>query len=160
MSERVHIKKQGFLIRPGESNGGTFLVRKGVLRTYKVDAKGKEHILLFAAEGWIIGDIECQIKGQSSGVHVQAIDPSTPDTMSDSTPKRAGDFPDMQTLEEGKTYAWCSCGHSSNQPWCNGAHSGSSLAPKVFQAEKSGPAAMCLCKQTKNPPFCDGSHAA
>ncbi len=74
MSERIHIKKQDFLIRPGESNGGTFLVRKGVLRTFKVDAKGKEHILLFAAEGWIIGDIESQIKGQSSGVYVQAIE--------------------------------------------------------------------------------------
>ena len=76
MSERIHIKKQDFLIRPGESHGGTFLVRKGILRTYRVDAKGKEHILLFAAEGWIIGDIESQIKGQSSGVYVQAIEDS------------------------------------------------------------------------------------
>jgi len=74
MSERIHIKKQDFLIRPGETNGGAFLVRKGLLRTFKVDAKGKEHILLFAAEGWIIGDIELQIKGQSSGVYVQAIE--------------------------------------------------------------------------------------
>jgi len=79
--------------------------------------------------------------------------------MSNSTPTRAGDRPDMQHLETGKTYAWCSCGLSENQPWCNGAHAGSSMVPKVFQAEKDGPAAMCLCKQSKNPPYCDGSHS-
>ncbi|MGY8942300.1 MAG: CDGSH iron-sulfur domain-containing protein [Flavobacteriales bacterium] len=66
----------------------------------------------------------------------------------------------MEPLEEGKTYAWCSCGLSENQPWCNGAHKGSGFQPKVFEAEESKQAAMCTCKFTKNPPFCDGSHRA
>jgi CDGSH-type Zn-finger protein len=73
-------------------------------------------------------------------------------------PKVAGQSPEMVKLESGKTYAWCACGQSENQPWCNGAHKGSSFTPNVFQAEASKPAAMCLCKQTKNPPYCDGSH--
>ena len=32
-------------------------------------------------------------------------------------------------LEEGKTYWWCSCGKSSNQPFCDGSHLGTSFAP-------------------------------
>jgi CDGSH-type Zn-finger protein len=73
--------------------------------------------------------------------------------------KAAGDSPKMEQLESGKTYAWCSCGHSENQPWCNGAHKTGSMTPLVFKAEESKMAAMCLCKMSKNPPYCDGSHA-
>ena len=25
-------------------------------------------------------------------------------------------------VEEGKTYYWCACGRSKNQPFCDGAH--------------------------------------
>lgn len=70
----------------------------------------------------------------------------------------AGKSPQMEQLEEGKTYAWCACGKSEKQPWCNGAHMGSEFAPNVFKAEESKTAAMCMCRQTKNPPYCDGSH--
>lgn len=70
----------------------------------------------------------------------------------------AGKAPQMEKLEAGKNYAWCTCGKSENQPWCNGAHKGSSFSPNVFQSEEAKTAAICLCKQTKNPPYCDGSH--
>lgn len=74
-------------------------------------------------------------------------------------PKVAGTVPQMMDLEEGKKYAWCSCGHSSNQPWCNGAHKeATSFTPEVFVAEQTKKGAMCMCKLTKNPPYCDGSH--
>ncbi len=53
-------------------------------------------------------------------------------------PKSAGDRPVMQDLLKGSTYAWCSCGLSANQPWCNGAHKGSSFAPQVFEAKEDG----------------------
>lgn len=74
-------------------------------------------------------------------------------------PEIAGKTPSIVKLEAGKTYAWCSCGKSTNQPWCNGAHKGSSFVPKIFKVEEDKNGAMCLCKQTKNPPYCDGSHA-
>ena len=72
--------------------------------------------------------------------------------------KMSGKSPQMEQLEEGKMYAWCACGKSENQLWCNGSHIGSEFTPKVFKAEESKTAAMCMCKQTKNPPYCDGSH--
>lgn len=71
----------------------------------------------------------------------------------------AGKAPIPVELEAGKIYAWCTCGNSTNQPFCDGAHSGTEFAPKVFKAEESKTAYMCTCKQTENPGFCDGSHS-
>jgi CDGSH iron-sulfur domain-containing protein 3 len=69
-------------------------------------------------------------------------------------------FPYSSPVEAGKTYYWCACGQSANQPFCDGSHKGSSFVPKPFTAEKDGPAWLCGCKTTKNSPFCDGSHKA
>lgn len=74
------------------------------------------------------------------------------------TGKIAAKEPIAVELEAGKTYAWCSCGESKNQPFCDGSHSGSDFVPKVFKAEESKTAYMCQCKQTANPGFCDGAH--
>lgn len=70
----------------------------------------------------------------------------------------AGKAPKLIELEKDKVYAWCACGKSSKQPFCDGSHQGSSFAPKVFKAEEIKMAAFCMCKQTSTPPFCDGSH--
>lgn len=61
-------------------------------------------------------------------------------------------------VEKGKTYYWCSCGLSANQPFCSGAHKGTAFTPVAFTAEESKPVFLCGCKQTKKPPFCDGTH--
>ena len=66
--------------------------------------------------------------------------------------------PKMIKQTEGTNYAWCSCGKSSNQPWCNGAHADTDKLPTVFVAENNKTVAICMCKQTNNPPYCDGSH--
>ena len=73
-------------------------------------------------------------------------------------PTVAGKTPLPVQLEAGKTYAWCSCGESANQPFCDGSHKGSAFAPKVFVAEETKTAYLCNCKQTSKPAFCDGSH--
>ncbi|MCB0615688.1 MAG: CDGSH iron-sulfur domain-containing protein [Phaeodactylibacter sp.] len=70
----------------------------------------------------------------------------------------AGKEPQAVALEAGKVYAWCACGQSSKQPFCDGSHKGTAFVPTVFTAEKSKTAYMCLCKQTGNPGFCDGTH--
>lgn len=61
-------------------------------------------------------------------------------------------------LRENETYLWCSCGKSSNLPFCDGAHIGSEFSPLSFTAKRSGKVNLCACNNTKNPPFCDGSH--
>ena len=72
--------------------------------------------------------------------------------------KIAGKQPVEVQLEAGKTYAWCSCGLSSNQPFCDGSHSGTGMTPHVMKADKDEAAWFCLCKQTQKPPYCDGTH--
>jgi len=74
------------------------------------------------------------------------------------TPKRAADAPVAVELEAGKSYAWCTCGESTNQPYCDGSHKGSEFTPQMFTPEESKTYYLCACKQTKNTPYCDGSH--
>lgn len=75
-----------------------------------------------------------------------------------SKPTIAGKAPIPVELEANKNYAWCACGNSSNQPFCDGSHKGSAFSPKVFQVTESKTYYMCACKQTSNPGFCDGTH--
>ncbi len=75
------------------------------------------------------------------------------------TPNIAARNPAKVTLTAGETYYYCTCGQSSNQPFCDGSHKGTAFAPQAFTAEKDGDAFLCQCKHTGNAPFCDGSHA-
>ena len=63
-------------------------------------------------------------------------------------------------VEAGEDYYWCSCGQSSNQPFCDGSHKGSDFTPMKWSAEASETKYFCACKQTDGQPFCDGSHNA
>ena len=73
--------------------------------------------------------------------------------------KRGGDTPIQCELEANKNYAWCTCGHSDDQPFCNGSHRAAKATPSmVFKVEEDKTAYLCTCKLTKNPPYCDGSH--
>lgn len=62
------------------------------------------------------------------------------------------------SLEAGRTYAWCACGRSRRQPFCDGSHKEVGLSPVTFKAEESREVFLCGCKQTGNRPFCDGTH--
>ncbi len=73
-------------------------------------------------------------------------------------PTIADTKPVVLTLEPG-TYYWCSCGQSSNQPFCDGSHAGTDFTPLAFEIQEAKQVALCNCKYTENPPFCDGSHA-
>ena len=61
-------------------------------------------------------------------------------------------------VEEGKSYFWCSCGQSANQPFCDGSHKDTAFTPMKWTAEKSGKKFFCACKMTDGQPFCDGAH--
>ena len=62
-------------------------------------------------------------------------------------------------VEAGKAYFWCACGLSKSQPFCDGSHKGTGLAPLKYEATATGPAYFCGCKHTAKPPLCDGSHS-
>jgi len=51
-------KKGQILQYAGNSKASAFYVKKGLLRSYIIDSKGKEHIFMFAPENWIIADLE------------------------------------------------------------------------------------------------------
>ena len=61
-------------------------------------------------------------------------------------------------VEAGKSYYWCACGRSKNQPFCDGSHKDTGLEPLAYKADKSGTLYFCGCKKSGNPPLCDGTH--
>ena len=85
-------------------------------------------------------------------------------------PKVAKTEPACVKAEVGKIYAWCACGLSEKQPFCDGSHkriepiinemgeSVMSYKSLKFQCEQAEEVWICQCKQTKAPPYCDGSH--
>ena len=71
----INVTKGQVLQRSGELNTKVFTVESGLLRSYSIDNKGKEHIYMFAPENWIItdnceGDIPCDL-------YIDAIEDST-----------------------------------------------------------------------------------
>lgn len=73
-------------------------------------------------------------------------------------PKVAADSPQEVELVAGQKYAYCTCGLSEKQPFCDGKHKGTEFKPLVFTADETKKAWFCRCKQTCNAPNCDGSH--
>ena len=67
--------------------------------------------------------------------------------------------PIMVDLEAGAKLAWCSCGYSAKDPYCDGSHKAHGMAPKVIEVPETKKYALCGCKKTSNAPYCDGSHA-
>jgi mannose-6-phosphate isomerase-like protein (cupin superfamily) len=61
-------------------------------------------------------------------------------------------------LEGGKSYLWCACGLSKNQPFCDNSHRGTDIRPVRYRAEQDEDVLFCGCKRTADAPFCDGAH--
>ena len=61
-------------------------------------------------------------------------------------------------VEAGETYAWCACGKSSSQPFCDGSHSGTGFSPVIYTADETKRVGFCGCKQSSISPLCDGTH--
>lgn len=72
-------------------------------------------------------------------------------------PKIAQKSPYVLEVEPMK-YAWCACGRSQNQPYCDGSHKGTGITPIVVEIQEKKKVAWCGCKQSSNKPFCDGTH--
>ncbi|MEP1199335.1 CDGSH iron-sulfur domain-containing protein [Tateyamaria sp.] len=75
------------------------------------------------------------------------------------TPKIAQKAPCPVEVEAGKSYFWCACGQSANQPFCDGSHKDTGINPQKYTAEESKKVFFCGCKASDNKPLCDGSHS-
>ena len=69
-------KKGDILQREGELSSLAYYVKRGLLRSYTIDEKGKEHVFMFATEGWIIADIESQEFDQPAKLFIDCIEDS------------------------------------------------------------------------------------
>ncbi|KAM6399257.1 CDGSH iron-sulfur domain-containing protein 3, mitochondrial [Rhynochetos jubatus] len=111
--------------------------------------------LMRAAEGWGRRGATCvrRVPSPSSAPPVRRC--SAPPQ-----PVVAAKEPFAVELTAGKKYAWCACGHSKSQPFCDGAHKKAApgLAPLRFTPTEDGTAWLCGCKRTRSPPYCDGTH--
>lgn len=76
-----------------------------------------------------------------------------------SEPKVAQKGPYVREEQPGKK-AWCACGQSQNQPFCDGAHNrlNTGMRPMMVEVTEAKKVAWCGCKHSANKPFCDGSH--
>jgi len=70
------IEKADFLLRQGEVCDKVFFVEKGLLRAYKVDDEGKEHINQFAPENWFITDRSSILFNHPSEYFIDALEDS------------------------------------------------------------------------------------
>lgn len=70
------VKKNEIILSEGEISDCTFFVEKGLLRMYSIDKAGKEHVIQFAPENWIISDTTSQLLNEKSRFYIEAIEES------------------------------------------------------------------------------------
>jgi CRP-like cAMP-binding protein len=67
--------KKGHLIQQANNaQAPSIYVKKGILRSYIIDSNGKEHIYMFATEGYIVGDIEAMEYHQSTQLYIDCLE--------------------------------------------------------------------------------------
>ena len=67
-------------------------------------------------------------------------------------PEIPSNKPFVIKVEPG-TYAWCACGISEKQPYCDGSHRTTEFKPVIEKVDEMRNVAWCGCKQTGKAPF-------
>ena len=73
-------------------------------------------------------------------------------------PTLAQKSPYIWKAEKDEKVAWCLCGNSKKQPFCDGSHKGTDFRPIILDVKAERSYAFCGCKRTGNAPMCDGTH--
>ena len=60
--------------------------------------------------------------------------------------------------EKAGKKAFCNCGLSSKDPYCDGSHKGTVFSPEIIELTEDKKVAWCGCKRSKKGAFCDGTH--
>lgn len=70
------VLKGEILLSQGETAKYAYRVKCGCLKSYVIDNAGKEHILQFAPEDWLIGDMDSSTNKKPSAIFIDAIENS------------------------------------------------------------------------------------
>lgn len=73
-SRVIEVKRGDFLLRRGETCQHRFFVEQGSVREYAIDDRGREHLLLFATEGYYLMNVDSVLLGMPSSYFIQAIE--------------------------------------------------------------------------------------
>lgn len=92
-SKTKKVAKGEIILSSGEIASLGYKVESGCLRSYVIDHAGKEHILQFAPEGWLVSDMDSFTNGQPSVIFIDAIEDSVVSVISKQ------DFGDFHSLE-------------------------------------------------------------
>nr|WP_314896975.1 Crp/Fnr family transcriptional regulator [uncultured Flavobacterium sp.] len=68
------VEKGAILLHQGDICHHSFFVSKGLLRSYTINETGKEHIIQFAPENWIISDRSSSYFNEPSELFIDAIE--------------------------------------------------------------------------------------
>ncbi|WP_034045508.1 Crp/Fnr family transcriptional regulator [Wocania ichthyoenteri] len=68
------VKKNEFLLKQGDICSHSFFVEQGVLRFYSLNEEGKENILQFATEKWIVSDRGSVFFQEPSSYYIDAVE--------------------------------------------------------------------------------------
>jgi CRP/FNR family transcriptional regulator, anaerobic regulatory protein len=68
------IKKGEIILNAGSICNHSFFVEEGLLRSYSIDEQGKEHIIQFAPENWMISDRSSLLFQEPSEFYIDAVE--------------------------------------------------------------------------------------
>lgn len=72
-----NIKKGDLLLKAGDVCKHTFFVEQGILRFYGLDENGKENILQFGTENWLVTDRDSVYFKEPSNYYIDALEDTT-----------------------------------------------------------------------------------
>lgn len=67
-------KKGQILLNAGDLKSESYFINKGLLRYFSIDEKGKEHIIQFAPEDWMLSDRDTFVFNEPSMFYIDVIE--------------------------------------------------------------------------------------
>ncbi len=68
------LRKRQYLLQEGDVCNRLAFVERGTLISYSIDARGTQHVIQFAFEGWWIADLYSFFTREPSRLHIEALD--------------------------------------------------------------------------------------
>jgi len=70
-------EKGQYILHPGEICKYAFFIEQGLMRSFSIGENGKEHIIQFAPENWIISDRSSAFFNEPSEFFIEAVEDTT-----------------------------------------------------------------------------------